>query len=282
MAPSKPSASKKARKSAKSPGAESHGTSSAKQTGAKESGAKETPDATALLVAAGKVLQREGIEGLTVRAIAKEAGTTTMAIYSRLGGKDGVLGAINAEGFLVLNEALSKALGDVADEPEPRILAFCRTLRNFAKAFPNHYRVMLGAPPDGYRRDAAAEERARSIWILLRKQMAGLVGEGTATMDAYALFALCHGLIELEAGPVATIAVEADAAFNTALVGTVQTLRKRSTGAAPSIDLFSHLTALEEPIELADLAWREETPRNAPCPCGSGKRYKHCHGAAAV
>jgi hypothetical protein len=25
-----------------------------------------------------------------------------------------------------------------------------------------------------------------------------------------------------------------------------------------------------------------DTPRNAPCPCGSGKRYKHCHGLAAV
>ena len=23
------------------------------------------------------------------------------------------------------------------------------------------------------------------------------------------------------------------------------------------------------------------TPRNAPCPCGSGKKYKHCHGALA-
>ena len=23
-----------------------------------------------------------------------------------------------------------------------------------------------------------------------------------------------------------------------------------------------------------------DTPRNAPCPCGSGKKYKHCHGAA--
>jgi preprotein translocase subunit SecA len=22
------------------------------------------------------------------------------------------------------------------------------------------------------------------------------------------------------------------------------------------------------------------TPRNAPCPCGSGKKYKHCHGKA--
>ena len=24
-----------------------------------------------------------------------------------------------------------------------------------------------------------------------------------------------------------------------------------------------------------------DTPRNAPCPCGSGKKYKHCHGAAS-
>ncbi|MXU64768.1 preprotein translocase subunit SecA [Oceanomicrobium pacificus] len=29
----------------------------------------------------------------------------------------------------------------------------------------------------------------------------------------------------------------------------------------------------------ADPAWAN-TPRNAPCPCGSGKKYKHCHGAA--
>ena len=28
-------------------------------------------------------------------------------------------------------------------------------------------------------------------------------------------------------------------------------------------------------------AWRD-TPRNAPCPCGSGKKFKHCHGAIGV
>ncbi|MFX8466508.1 SEC-C metal-binding domain-containing protein [Acinetobacter baumannii] len=22
-------------------------------------------------------------------------------------------------------------------------------------------------------------------------------------------------------------------------------------------------------------------PRNAPCPCGSGKKFKHCHGRVA-
>ncbi|MEG9861800.1 MAG: SEC-C metal-binding domain-containing protein [Parvularculales bacterium] len=24
-----------------------------------------------------------------------------------------------------------------------------------------------------------------------------------------------------------------------------------------------------------------KVPRNAPCPCGSGKKYKHCHGKIA-
>jgi preprotein translocase subunit SecA len=26
-------------------------------------------------------------------------------------------------------------------------------------------------------------------------------------------------------------------------------------------------------------SWEGQVSRNAPCPCGSGKKYKHCHGA---
>jgi preprotein translocase subunit SecA len=29
-----------------------------------------------------------------------------------------------------------------------------------------------------------------------------------------------------------------------------------------------------------DSATWGDTPRNSPCPCGSGKKYKHCHGTA--
>jgi preprotein translocase subunit SecA len=32
-----------------------------------------------------------------------------------------------------------------------------------------------------------------------------------------------------------------------------------------------------DPEDLAD--WLREVPRNAECPCGSGKKFKHCHGA---
>jgi len=30
----------------------------------------------------------------------------------------------------------------------------------------------------------------------------------------------------------------------------------------------------------ANQAVSDKTPRNAPCPCGSGKKYKKCHGAS--
>ena len=35
------------------------------------------------------------------------------------------------------------------------------------------------------------------------------------------------------------------------------------------------------PPNPADPSTWARTPRNAPCPCGSGKKYKHCHGALA-
>jgi preprotein translocase subunit SecA len=31
-------------------------------------------------------------------------------------------------------------------------------------------------------------------------------------------------------------------------------------------------------IPQAEEDW-SNTPRNSPCPCGSGKKYKYCHGA---
>jgi preprotein translocase subunit SecA len=35
-----------------------------------------------------------------------------------------------------------------------------------------------------------------------------------------------------------------------------------------------------EGVDPNDPATWDRTPRNAPCPCGSGKKYKHCHGRA--
>ena len=51
--------------------------------------------------------------------------------------------------------------------------------------------------------------------------------------------------------------------------------------------VLSNLPPLEHPAAAAAAARAQgdvvEAPisRNAPCPCGSGKKYKHCHGQLA-
>ena len=44
---------------------------------------------------------------------------------------------------------------------------------------------------------------------------------------------------------------------------------------APTIDGDEHVTRSTGPADAA----AADTARNAPCPCGSGKKYKRCHGA---
>src|ERR1700728_2758770 len=52
-----------------------------------------------LLAAAEAVVIREGPGGLTVRAVAAEAGIAPMGVYNRLGGKEGLVDALLIRGF---------------------------------------------------------------------------------------------------------------------------------------------------------------------------------------
>src|SRR5512146_317989 len=72
-----------------------------------------------LLAAAEAVLVRDGPGGLTVRAVAAEAGIAPMGVYNRLGGKDGLVDALLIKGFDRLRESLEAAMA-APDEPVMR------------------------------------------------------------------------------------------------------------------------------------------------------------------
>jgi preprotein translocase subunit SecA len=60
------------------------------------------------------------------------------------------------------------------------------------------------------------------------------------------------------------------------------TTGENEAGAASSYDNLPDGLSMEqrEALPFASLpeGW-DRTGRNAPCPCGSGKKFKHCHGA---
>src|ERR1700722_1777590 len=84
-----------------------------------------------LLSAAEAILIRKGPGGLTVRSVAVEAGSAPMGVYSRLGGKRGLVDALLMRGFDRL-----RATVEAGDEPDEldRLRACGLRYREFALA----------------------------------------------------------------------------------------------------------------------------------------------------
>ncbi|MGY2084966.1 preprotein translocase subunit SecA [Blastococcus sp. SYSU DS0539] len=57
---------------------------------------------------------------------------------------------------------------------------------------------------------------------------------------------------------------------------------EKLTYSAPSLDASPAESGRAKAAKTATVSGTKETPRNAPCPCGSGRKYKQCHGAAGA
>ena len=62
--------------------------------------------AAALLDAAERAVEVEGLAALSVRGVAHDVGTTTRAVYSLFGSKDGLVVALGARAFDLLGAAV--------------------------------------------------------------------------------------------------------------------------------------------------------------------------------
>ncbi|WP_175942521.1 TetR/AcrR family transcriptional regulator [Caballeronia sp. BCC1704] len=98
----------------------------------------------ALLQAAEVVLKRDGISGLSLRAIAREAGVSHTAPQHHFGDTAGVLSELAADGFMRLSACIANSARDVQDASErPRAIA--RGYIEFAKKNPDLMRLMSRA-----------------------------------------------------------------------------------------------------------------------------------------
>jgi AcrR family transcriptional regulator len=97
-------------------------------------------------------LARDGAAGLSLRAVAREMGMASSAIYRYFASRDDLLTALIIDGYNALGEAVEKAdaacdRGDHAG----RWLAICHAIRDWALAHPHEYALLYGSPVPGYR-----------------------------------------------------------------------------------------------------------------------------------
>ena len=89
---------------------------------------------------------------LSLRAVARDMGMVSSAIYRYFPSRDELLTALIIDAYTSLGEAVEKADGDVdrRDAYLSRWFAVCHTVRRWAIARPAEYALIYGSPIPGY------------------------------------------------------------------------------------------------------------------------------------
>lgn len=157
----------------------------------------------ALLKAAQAVLERDGLTGLTLRAVAREAGVSHAAPTHHFGDLTGLLSELAAVGFRNFNAALNAASAS-GGTPIERGLARARAYLAYARAQPGMYQLMFRTERLDMNRPALKE--ASNISFASLAQVVGIVHAGDVATDALSMeqatqiartWSLAHGFAML-------------------------------------------------------------------------------------
>lgn len=97
-------------------------------------------------------LATSGAAGLSLRAVAREMGLVSSAVYRYFPSRDDLLTRLIIDGYDAVGEAVERA--DAAMDPADvtgRWLAVCHAVRDWALSHPHEYTLLHGSPVPGYR-----------------------------------------------------------------------------------------------------------------------------------
>lgn len=102
-------------------------------------------------------LAEHGAAALSLRAVARDLGVVSSAVYRYVKDRDALLTLLVVDGYDELGDAVDAALADAAgSSPREQLAALGRAVRSWALAEPATYALLFGSPVPGYA--APAEE----------------------------------------------------------------------------------------------------------------------------
>lgn len=154
----------------------------------------------ALMTAASRLLESEGPEALSLRAVARAAGVSPAAPYHHFRDKGELLAAVADQGFEALAQDIRKAR-DASATGSERMTAIGVAYASFALRHGALYRVMSGTARTRSRLlpPAGESEVVHLMGEAVRQSRAPGASEDEVQMAAIAAWAALHGLAELAA-----------------------------------------------------------------------------------
>jgi AcrR family transcriptional regulator len=155
---------------------------------------------SALVAAAASLLERDGAEALSFRAVARAAGVSQAAPYNHFSGREELLATVAERGFRAL-QAAQVAAAERAPAGAERVISLGMDYIAFALAHPQLYRLMFGVGVASWCAYPSVAEAKHSAFEPTRTVLADYLGAETppATREAaaHAGWGLVHGLAML-------------------------------------------------------------------------------------
>ncbi len=137
--------------------------------------------------AARRQLERDGVAELSLRAVARELGMASSAVYRYFPSRDDLLTALIVDAYDAV--AAAAAAADVTslergDDHGTRWVSVCRAVRAWAMAHPREWALVYGTPIAGYAAPPDTIEPATRIARVLSGVAVDARRDGTARLPA--------------------------------------------------------------------------------------------------
>jgi AcrR family transcriptional regulator len=163
----------------------------------------EEPDVRRRLIeTAAAVLGEEGPGALSARRLARDAGTSTMAVYTHFGGMPALVRAVVAEGFRRLYDRVAEV--GQSDDPIADLVLSAAAYRENALADPHLYSVMFGSASLGEYRlhdeelEVGLAAFEQLVGLVERAMTAGALRRADPAPVAAQFWTALHGYVVLE------------------------------------------------------------------------------------
>ncbi len=155
-----------------------------------------------LVLAGMEILSERGIDGLTLRNVAKRVGVSHTAPYNHFSDKQALLAAISTAGHLQLFQTLSDTYEKFKQSSSEIIVEIAWTYLQFALDDPGRFKLMFSGALEEERNHPdylAIAQKNISLFeeIIQYCQVTGQLPEGKVEAVAIKLWSLVHGFVIL-------------------------------------------------------------------------------------
>ena len=153
-----------------------------------------------ILSAATELFLSGGTSALSVRAISKKAGVSTIGIYSHFNGKQGILDELYIEGFQLVHDAMN--IDVEGQSPKDIIMQGVQGYLDIAEKYEAHYRLIFGESDPSYTPSDIAQKASEQAFNRLIELASLLLPEHTSQgrkqRIALEVWAFLHGYVSLK------------------------------------------------------------------------------------